>query len=248
MRATRELDFPPHWREVDGLVSIDPCPATEDVEQQLERAGFFDLDIYCPELPFQKAIASLGKVISSLERAPVEALRASELGAKGPNTYGGNYGRGVLPLHTDLAHWFRPPRYLVLRCHVPDVNVATLVLGRDEALRGLAPEAVSRAVFKPRRPLNGRLFLLRLLQDEVFRWDTLFLLPANRHATTVQTHAKSEWVQRASSVYLRQPGHTIIIDNWRALHGRGAVPLSTCERVVHRAYLSELNLGSQEST
>src|SRR2546423_858394 len=32
------------------------------------------------------------------------------------NQYSGTFGLGEFPLHTDLAHWSRPPRYLMLRC------------------------------------------------------------------------------------------------------------------------------------
>jgi alpha-ketoglutarate-dependent taurine dioxygenase len=38
---------------------------------------------------------------------------------------------------------------------------------------------------------------------------------------------------------LCQPGDVLVIDNWRALHGRGSVA-SNETRVVERAYLKEL--------
>jgi alpha-ketoglutarate-dependent taurine dioxygenase len=41
-------------------------------------------------------------------------------------------------------------------------------------------------------------------------------------------------------VYLSQPGDTLIIDNWRMLHGRSAVQQSEKDRLLERAYLSDI--------
>jgi hypothetical protein len=218
----------------------------DDARRELSEFGFANLGIHRPDLPAEEAIARLGLVASACNRTPIERLRASEVGEKGLNTYGGNFGRDALPLHTDLAHWFRPPRYLVLRCDIPDARVPTNVLSSLDALAGLRPEIVARALFKPRRPLSGKVFLLRLVQNQIFRWDSLFLVASNREAETVREHARNEWGRRAKNIVLAERGHTIVIDNWQALHGRGASPSSHRERVVHRAYLSELSLDNYE--
>ncbi|WP_189666890.1 TauD/TfdA family dioxygenase [Pseudomonas amygdali] len=41
-------------------------------------------------------------------------------------------------------------------------------------------------------------------------------------------------------VCLCNPGDTLIVDNWRMLHGRSAVPTSAMRRQLERIYISEL--------
>lgn len=57
------------------------------------------------------------------------------------NTYSGNFGLEVFPFHTDLAHWYIPPRYIFLRCVNPAEYVATKLIDRqsilDEQMRDL---------------------------------------------------------------------------------------------------------------
>ncbi len=39
---------------------------------------------------------------------------------------------------------------------------------------------------------------------------------------------------------LEQTGDTLVVDNWRMLHARSAVPMTQRNRKIHRAYLSTL--------
>jgi hypothetical protein len=48
--------------------------------------------------------------------ATVQTLIPRKVSSSPPNTYSGNFGHAEFPLHTDLAHWALPPRYLLLRC------------------------------------------------------------------------------------------------------------------------------------
>ena len=41
-------------------------------------------------------------------------------------------------------------------------------------------------------------------------------------------------------VALETPGDTILIDNWRMLHGRAPVQPEACERLIERVFLSDL--------
>src|SRR5437870_11066822 len=91
---------------------------------------------------------------------PVQALMPRRIEASTPNLYSGQFGCGAFPFHTDLAHWFLPPRFILLRCRRGDARVFTSVLPWDRAIRGLPTSVMSRARFRPRRALNGRVHLL----------------------------------------------------------------------------------------
>jgi len=60
---------------------------------------------------------------------------------------------------------------------------------------------------------------------------------------TLSTEFKSSSAVREALVIrvtLTSPGDTLVIDNWRMLHGRSAVPRDGLQRHVERAYLGKL--------
>ncbi len=206
---------------------------------EITRNGFVNLGVYRPDLTTAAVGALLGMPFQSEGFSFVQRLSFSEVGEKGKNTYGGNYGRGRLPFHTDLAHWYRPPRYLVLRCVVPDQSVSTTVVQAKNVLLGMSTEDFRRAVFRPRRPLDGRMFLLRFYDGDMFRWDDLFIRPANVAALSVVIHITHS-IHNPEQVSFRTPGETLIIDNWTCFHGRTPVDDPNSPRLIDRFYLSEL--------
>lgn len=181
---------------------------------------------------------SIGLVENPKDFPIVQALIPKENG--GLNSYSGNFGTGNFPLHTDLAHWSRPPRYLLLYCAVPGDTV-THLLRCAELISQLGEMALIRSLVRSRTPLEGRLSLLRLWNGEIFRWDSLFLKPANPTAINVFSGVKEVLEDtRHRKVVLEEFGHSILIDNWRMLHGRGDVTSASTNRRLDRIYLREL--------
>lgn len=156
------------------------------------------------------------------------------------NTYSGNFGTDVFPMHTDMAHWHQPPRYFVLRCLVPDSKITTNIISFEKALTGLPKSIISRSMFKPRRKLDGKLFLLRFAESKLFRWDQLYLVPENKEAQLLSRHLLNLRPEETTNLILNTKGHTILIDNWKVLHGRSNTKDINSPRVIQRTYLSEL--------
>lgn len=150
-------------------------------------------------------------------------------------------------MHTDLAHWQKPPRYIVLRCIKGFDAVATLVVDGSAVVRNIGERVLSRALVQPRRPNNGHLPLLRLYQRDLgsaglLRWDEVFIRPATPAGAVGISRMKEllATVER-NQILLRSPGDTLIIDNWRVLHGRSSIAEACTERIIERAYLGALN-------
>lgn len=210
-----------------------------DMTRALAIDGFIDLGEFYPEATTLEAANRIGAELGCRLWKQPESLTVNPTTAKPPNTYAGNYGVGELPLHTDLAHWHIPPRYLMLRCLIGDPAVATLVVHHREALRNISVGTLDRAMFRPRRRLDGQMFLLHLRQRGVFRWDRLFLVPANNEARQVQAALVDQPLPcRVAEIIFDKPGRTILIDNWTTLHGRSAAGKSPSIRRIERAYLS----------
>lgn len=202
-----------------------------------------------PNRPPAEIASEVAASIKAVVVAAPEQLEVSPRETKGLNTYGGNYGLDALPFHTDLAHWHRPPRYLLLRSIVGARNVQTKVVHRRDLEPGVPAALMKRAMFSPRRRLEGKMYLLHMLTDELFRWDELFLEPKNQSAVEVRQRMLDVLPRiEATNIALVQPGHTLLIDNWHALHGRGPVPASEAARRLERIYLESAEDGHKDPT
>ncbi|MDN4573380.1 hypothetical protein DBB29_12405 [Pandoraea cepalis] len=216
----------------------------------LEALGYADLGICDADKSATEVAQQVARCLGVSPYSEAEQLTANAVTSKGPNTYGGNYGYSELPLHTDLAHWYVPPRYLMLRCVIADPLVSTRVLHHRDVLGVLPRGTADRALVRPRRKLEGKLFLLRLHQNGIFRWDQLFLVPENEEARKVRDLlVATPSPFNVDEIRLDRPGRTIIIDNWNALHGRSAVQhTGTSRRRIERLYFASEAYGNKNST
>lgn len=228
----------PHRNPLRGRTSLSP------IRRQLQTAGYADLGITDPTESTRQVAETIAVELGAIVATSIEQLKVTPLGVKPLNTYGGNYGFGELPLHSDLAHWHRPPRYLLLRCVTGSPHVSTRLFDRCDLEKVIPAELMRRALFSPRRRLEGKTYLLRMLTRDVLRWDSLFLSPKNESARKV-AKLMSELGSRApvQDVVLSERGRTVLLDNWRVLHGRSTVPANDAGRSLDRAYLDLIENG-----
>jgi len=198
---------------------------------------------------------SIGKVVDIGGFLPqsgisaVQTLRPHHKGEAGPNQYSGAFGLGDFPLHTDLAHWARPPRYFLLRCRRGSPAVMTRLLATSVLASAVGRETLERALVRPRRPQpNGMHSLLPIVlpggDTLAVRWDSLFLVPMNEAARRIsEIMMKDAWCQSdLTSIALKQVGDILILDNWCVLHGRSSIVCEPdCDRWLERVYISELH-------
>jgi L-asparagine oxygenase len=213
----------------------------------LACSGFSVIRGFAPHSTSIDAARRLGDVDSVEGLEPVQTLIPRTLHEAAPNTYSGNFGRSNFPLHTDLAHWARPPRYVTLRCIHGAPRVATLVLDGRALVASVGADALRMALVQPRRPMRNGKQLLRLLERfgdssrDLIRWDGLYLRPASKLAAGVYRRVR-DFLTRVQpmEVTLLEPGDTLIIDNWRCLHGRSSATEDAGMRRIDRVYLKEL--------
>jgi L-asparagine oxygenase len=189
----------------------------------------------------------LGQLLDIPSLSTVQRLVPRTNADASPASYSGNYGLGDFPMHTDLAHWAKPPRFLLLRCISGATDVSTRLLDGHLLCRTVGIDRVSRVLLRPRRPIDKSRLLLRLLDENAsgssrLRWDELFLTPANGFArTAVADMLMAMQSSPRTEVFLADAGDTLVIDNWRMLHGRSPVASGARGRVIERAYLGALS-------
>lgn len=211
-------------------------------KQSLSRYGYARFSC---DSQFQSTLniaCSLGDILDLPGVPTVQTIRPSQTDTKETSSYSGNYGMGAFPLHTDMAHWYIPPPYLLLRCIEPAEQVFTTILSAKSIIASEGVNTYRRALFRPRRRLEERLTVLRLYDRGIFRWDKLFILPINQLATELQSRiAEHIETENASSVCYESAMDCILIDNWNSIHGRSAVPEFASNRVLERVFLSRIN-------
>ena len=218
-----------------------------EISSCVERDGYAFIAEYRPAERSSDLLSDFGEADVLGKAGAVHQLRPAGTEEAAPNSYSGNYGLGAFPLHTDLAQWHRPPRYLLLRCIRGFAEVPTIVVDGGALVGEIGATALTRALLQPRRPVRGKRPLLRLYQPmgevgNLLRWDEKFIQPATpagqNGAATFRRHLGCAQRQE---VPLLHPGDTIIIDNWRMLHGRAPVSEASRSRLIERAYLRSVH-------
>lgn len=206
---------------------LDPVSSTDSVALRL--GAVMNVSELLPNVP---------RVQTLCPRKPSRQLR---------NQYSGTYGTEAFPLHSDLAHWYRPPRYLLLRCKVGVKDVQTTLVSYSTIASVVGERILKQALVLPRRKRETQtLCPLSVVFDHEgtwgLRWDFLFLSPLNEAAKQMSERIASwRWgSDEVIRVNLLDPGDTIVIDNWKMLHGRSAVREDSMGRVIERVYLNRL--------
>ena len=213
--------------------------------QAANETGYIFIPQYLPEESTLIVARRLGTILQFPGIEQIQILRPRLQAEAPPNIYSGNYGYNTFPLHTDLAHWCLPPRYLMLRCVSGVGDVATHLFDGKQLMTTFGEALLKRTLVQPRRPVKHNRPLLRLLDERggnaFLRWDSLFIQAAtSTSAVTCQRIGKYLETVKPLEIVLINPGDTLLINNWHVLHGRSSVSPGGDSRKIERAYIGEL--------
>ncbi len=220
---------------------------TKYVAGRVRAQGFAYLSAFEPAETTEAIARRLGEIVSPGRHAAVQTLRPRTITEATPNTYSGQYGMNDFPLHTDLAHLPSPPRYFLLRCVVGAEAVPTFLVDSALLISRVSAVSLARGLMVSRRPIEGKIRLLALRQradngEWLLRWDRTFIRPASEAGASAAAKLTAALAKAPRQlVTLQTPGDTLIVDNWRMLHGRGAIPHAARARLIERVYLSGLH-------
>jgi L-asparagine oxygenase len=219
---------------------------TPSVSERVAATGFAYVPAFLPFVSSVEAYSVMGDVEAVDGLPPIQALTPKESSSAAPNTYSGNFGLREFPMHTDLAHWAMPPRYIALRCIRGTTLVKTRLIDGRDLVKTIGEAVLRITLMQSRRPLRHGRQLLPLLQQidahcDLVRWDSIYLQPSNVFASTVREKVHTFLASATGmDIALADRGDTLILDNWRVLHGRSAVSRPLDGREIHRAYMSNL--------
>jgi L-asparagine oxygenase len=177
----------------------------------------------------------------------IQTLRPRKPESELMNQYSGAYGTETFPLHSDLAHWRVPPRHFLLRCITGAEDVETTLLSYSRIAATVGEHTLRQALVMPRRKSKQQTIcpipvVFRYEGTWGMRWDFLFLSSLNNAAEeTSRIIRLHSWQENGLvAIKLLNSGDTLIVDNWKMLHGRSSVPEGSLRREIQRVYLTKL--------
>jgi len=217
-----------------------------DVKQELSEKGFVFIPRWKLELSINELASNVGKVVKISDYLnhsmipDVQKVTPKERESSIKSHYSGEFGLNAFPLHTDLAHWGKPPKYIMMRCINGNERVATKVLPLNIIWEILQDHGLRRAVVKTR---GRRCCLLPLLfntnEEQCIRWDSHFLEPVNESASVIRDLMLSKKVwDLAIDIKLKNFGDTLILNNHSHFHGRSKVSSDCVDRELERIYFN----------
>jgi hypothetical protein len=210
--------------------------------------------------PLLATLAARGWVCYAAERAEADAViseigRMSDLlgtrtGGRGgaleevvqpqtaddahPRSLSARYGLDALPFHAELSHRPRPCRYLLLGCIEPgSPSAMTMVL--DWRTLDFSPEELHLLEGAPILVRSGRrsFYSTILCPDHAFlRYDPGCLEAVDERGRIAMKLVEQRLASGAPETHEWRRGDILIIDNWRALHGRGPSDRGSGRRLV----------------
>jgi L-asparagine oxygenase len=247
------------WAIIDDAHCSQECKymlnrAGDMLSEALKKDGFAFIPSWSPDSNTHQVAEFLGKIIKLSEVSnkfnikTVQALEPRHKQAETNRVYSDIFGLGKFPLHTDLAYWQEPPHYLILRCLRGSSEVHTRILNVAIVEQMVGELVMKRALVKARHlPHNMPVCVLPLrptgLGNNCIRWDSVFLKPVNgaaSHFFDVMARLDID-TTLGVNVPLVNQGDTLVIDNWRVLHGRSSVPSHGEMRRIERVFLSALH-------
>jgi L-asparagine oxygenase len=206
----------------------------------LQQTGWVIVENIDNQGAFLELANRLGVPVAPGGRPLIQQLVPVAPHAAPPATYSARFGLDAFPLHTDMANWTTPPRYVVLRnAHMPSA-VPTLLLDAFPLLPDELVATLARSAFCTRCGPRG--FLCSALSiargQPRLRWDSVALKPIDDYsADAARAFADildTAGGKRQVEVDWHRTGTALVIDNWRLLHARPRAedPSRRLERIL----------------
>lgn len=208
-----------------------------DALASLQVRGWVTLGPSSRDLPALTVARAFGEPVESPNGDLVRKLVPKDRVDAISGTFSHAYGKADFPLHTDTAFWPLPARYLVMRV-TGDTRRPTIVAPIPVPIAGaIGTEVVSSVwVVRGAHPFYCSM-QFRHNGDLGIRYDPMTMRPSNTSAAKVQSCLPAVLAELPTFSIDWAAVGTVIVDNWRALHGRGPEPAGEGQRVLERIYV-----------
>jgi len=210
------------------------------IREQVKQIGWASVGGIEREKDLLDLARYLGKPIPHPSGELIKTLVPTGVHGALPNSLSSRYGCGSFPLHTDTAFWACPARFIILQIEGDarrPTTFASFMALFEVAGCGIR-NSIERSIwFVPGSQSMYCSMRFRLNGEVGWRYDNNCMKPANKSALEVEkaicpllrswSEGAVEWVTH----------RTIVLDNWKLLHGRGDSPPEEALRLLKRVYV-----------
>lgn len=213
-----------------------------DVDLNLmDKKGVVEIESNSTDNELISIASAVGDIVEHPNGQTVFTLtpKTSKNTVKG--TFSNRFGFNEFPIHTDTAFLPKPVRYVLFHtvgkstCDTTLVNINQIL----DCLTSKELSLLERAVFVVKT--NQTSFYASLFfgnnSKEGFRYDPTCMSPTNKSAKKIEPILQNVLAKIVPYNITWSGNKTVIIDNWKSLHGRSAIGNDT-ERQLKRIYIN----------
>jgi alpha-ketoglutarate-dependent taurine dioxygenase len=198
---------------------IPPMDKHARLIMQLNRLGYAICNEQFNFVEIAEATAN-----ANVRRVESDALEPRSHNFDNRGAWSNIYGAGKFPMHTDFAYEAVPPRFIVLRCvKLNNSNRSTRVFDTK-----MLPTHLTRQIAKIPWMIRHkeRRGVIRMIDKgtkkgfEIWRYDPVCMSTYFSKHRRVIERLEEIFANKAACIQW-QVDWSVIIDNWRCLHGRG---------------------------
>jgi len=193
------------------------------------------------ESDLSDAMLQVARALAPLKSPRIDRLVPRSQDAARRNSLSATFGLGAFPLHSDLAHWTTPARFVVLGAASASPSSArTTVLAVPPLSTEAEFNSVAAGIFVISNGSKSFLGSICRKGCPFFRFDAACMKALNPASTNAYQIFDHHLRGRPATTVQWCVGDILILDNWTALHGRTAIAKSNDDRVLLR-----LRVGGQ---
>jgi hypothetical protein len=211
------------------------------IKEKIDKDGWIEIKGFNSNDELINVANQIGSIISHPDGNEINILNPKNSSESIKGTFSDKYEFNKFPLHTDTAFWAKPARYILMKSESFS-DCDSLIIRTSDILNLMSNEDLINArksIFLI-KTINHRHYSSVLFKEngiEGFRYDPLCMNPINESAKKTKQRI-NEILNRIIPVNIKWNGeNTIIIDNWKTLHGRSAIKLIK-ERKISRIYIN----------
>lgn len=210
------MSKPPALRPTVSELVKEACEKGWLALQSAGEVGELSIELLSLAREIGRPLAGRGGIVETLK--PIPASNAP------PRSLSIVHGTGAFPLHTDGAHLSDPPRFILLACLEPGIAPAPTTLFRfaDIGLDDCERSECEHSTFLFRNGCRSFYSSITDRSRPFVRFDSGCMVPTDA-ASEATLKCISNRVGSLSPYHFEwHCGDILLIDNWQALHGRGA--------------------------
>jgi len=215
----------------------------QKIIELINKQGWIELKNITSDEELITLAQSIGQIIKHPNGELIGSLKPKSGKDSIKGTFSNQYGYNSFPLHTDTAFWGKPARYILLSSKEIS-NCSTLIVSSSDIWENISDDDMKfakQAIYLI-KTIHGQFYSSLIFREnniEGLRYDSTCMRPFNQSGKKIQESLELILSNIQPKKIDWTGNKTIIIDNWKILHGRTPI-INNKNRELKRIYIQSL--------